>query len=268
MPSRDEPRATPGFVLVPELGPSGDRLALDDAESRYVARVCRARLGELVALTDGRGARAVARVRALRPRVEVEIERCERSTPIRTAVLLCGPPEGSRADWLVEKIAELGIGAFHPVDCARGRWEAGAARIERWRKLVGAALRQSRGCWRMAIEPVRSLAEALEAAGPGSRLWIADMDGTPAGRVPPAPEGPTLGLVGPAAGFDSEERIRLAARGAEAIRLAGKRLRTETAAVAWAAWWAGGEAADGETGEDGQERAGGLDDYKGHAIDC
>lgn len=248
MPSRDEPPATPGLVLVPELACSGDRLALDDGESRYVARVCRARVGELIALTDGSGGRALARVRSLRPRVEVEIERCERSTAIRTARLLCGPPEGARADWLVEKIAELGIGAFHPVDCERGRWERGAARIDRWRKLAGAALRQSRGCWRMAIEPVCSLPEAIEAAGAEAQLWVADVEGSPAGGLPSAQDGAAVGLVGPASGFDPAEKGWLLERGAKVIRLAGRRLRTETAAVAWAAWWAGGDPGGREGG--------------------
>jgi 16S rRNA U1498 N3-methylase RsmE len=46
--------------------------------------------------------------------------------------------------------------------------------------------------------------------------------------------------VGPAAGFEDEEWALLKVSGFEPIGLSWNRLRTETAALAWASWWASG----------------------------
>jgi len=50
-------------------------------------------------------------------------------------------------------------------------------------------------------------------------------------------------MIGPAEGVDDRERGLLEARGFKPISLGESRLRSETAAMAWAAWWASG--ADG-----------------------
>ena len=49
-----------------------------------------------------------------------------------------------------------------------------------------------------------------------------------------------MGAIGPAGGFTAGELERLRSVGFEPIRLSDGRLRTETAALAWAARWCGG----------------------------
>jgi hypothetical protein len=53
--------------------------------------------------------------------------------------------------------------------------------------------------------------------------------------------------IGPASGFDPSEREALRNAGFTPICLASARLRTETAAVAWASLWAAGEASAGRS---------------------
>jgi len=48
------------------------------------------------------------------------------------AIVACGAPEKDRADWLVEKLAELGVSELQPLECARGGWERFAARRDRF----------------------------------------------------------------------------------------------------------------------------------------
>src|SRR5262249_52022667 len=48
-------RATPAFVYVPDLAAVDAELELSAAESHYVARVCRARVGDALDASDGRG---------------------------------------------------------------------------------------------------------------------------------------------------------------------------------------------------------------------
>ena len=47
-------------------------------------------------------------------------------------------------------------------------------------------------------------------------------------------------LVGPAGGLSEREKAAAATYGLAPIALSGNRLRTETAAMAWSAWWAAG----------------------------
>ncbi|HTM58665.1 MAG TPA: RsmE family RNA methyltransferase [Candidatus Udaeobacter sp.] len=233
--------ATPSLVLLAELGMPGQRIELDHDPAHYVVHVCRARPGDTFWATDGAGHLAHLRLVTVAPSVTAEVESRVRQPRKRECVVWCGAPEGTRADWLVEKLAELGVGTMQPVDCARSKWEARPSRMARWSRLAGSALRQSRSVYLMRIEPPRRLTELLESIPPGASLWFADPDGLK--RVSPPEETMSIGMIGPAEGVDDRERGLLEARGFKPISLGESRLRSETAAMAWAAWWASG--ADG-----------------------
>jgi len=225
--------ALPSWVWVPELATPDARIVLDADAAHHVQRVCRARPGDGLTLTDGRGGVAHARLEDVRP-AAVRIERFERLPAPPATVLWCGAPEGDRADWLIEKLAELGLAAFQPIDTARASWETAARRAERWSRLVRAALQQSCGAWLLDVRAPLSLAAALAKHAEAMPAWLAD----PAGERPrtPASGGDWLGMVGPAGGLTAAERDSLVARGFTLISLGERRLRTETAALALAAW--------------------------------
>lgn len=212
-------------------------MVLADDESRYVSRVCRVRPGERVSATDGRGGLAVLRVLDRGPRTSVEVESCDRTTAARAAWILAGAPEGERGDWLVEKLAELGVTVFQPVDCERGAWEGTGRRLERWRRLAVAALRQSRRRFLLDIRSPLPLSEATDRLPGDGAAWLADAEGEPAAAYPPPAMGSAFGLVGPAGGLSADERERVTARGFRPIALSDGRLRSETATLAWACWW-------------------------------
>ena len=229
--------ATPSLLYAPDLGASGSVFQLSREEAHYVARVCRARAGDLADATDGRGAVARLRLVSVGADVRAEVVSIERPERKRGTRLWCGAPERGRADWLVEKLAELGVASFQPLECEGAPWPAGAARMERWRRLAIAALRQSRRAFLMEIRPPVSVGEAIQTMEHPAGCWVGDRDGRPAGAaVRPAPF--EIGAIGPSGGFRGRERERLDAAGFVPIRLADGRLRTETAAVTLAAWWA------------------------------
>ena len=89
----------------------------------------------------------------------------------------------------------------------------------------------------MRIAPVVSLADAVAALEPGER-WLAEPSGERVDGVGLAAGTAVTGAVGPSSGFSDDERKLLSERGFRAIRLAGSRLRTETAALALASHWA------------------------------
>jgi 16S rRNA (uracil1498-N3)-methyltransferase len=229
--------AAPSFVWAESIPDAGSRITLEQDESRYLTKVCRARAGESVTLTDGRGVRARATLVEAAQAVIVEIAEREQIALQRTATMLIGPPERGRADWLVEKLAELGVAVFQPIDSERAHWMGAEVRLERWRRLARAALRQSLRCHELEVREPVALAAALALTPGTTARYLADPDGTTARDVNPGRQGHTVGLVGPAAGFSTGERESMTSAGYVPISLSDGRLRTETAALALASWW-------------------------------
>ena len=236
-PARARPAANPSLLHVPDLGASGATLKLPREEAHYVARVCRARAGEIVEATDGRGALARLRLTSVGATVSAEVVSLECSERGCRAVLWCGAPERGRADWLVEKLAELGVARFQPLECEGEPWSEGRARTERWRRLAVAGMRQSRRVFLMEIGSPVSVGDAIEGLERPARRWVGDREGhRPGLDLPPAAL--EIGAIGPPSGFGARDRERLEAAGFVPIRLSDGRLRTETAAIGLAAWWA------------------------------
>lgn len=249
------PEAAPSLLLVEDLPGVGRRATLTEHESHYLTRVCRARIGDRASATDGRGALATVRLVSGGRSAVVEVERLERAEPARQAWVLAGPPEGERGDWMVEKLAELGVVAFQPLDCERGTWGRLAGRTERWRRVAIAALRQSRRRFLLEVRPPLALGEAVTSLPAGGERWLADPIGPAAGSLRGASQGLSVGLIGPSAGLSAAERERVIEAGFAPISLSDGRLRTETAAMAWACWWA----APITGGDEASREAGGLD---------
>ncbi|NOT34622.1 MAG: RsmE family RNA methyltransferase [Candidatus Eisenbacteria bacterium] len=232
---RSRADAPPAWLWVRALALRGESLALDAEASHHVARVWRAREEQALVLTDGLGGVAHAIVESLRPGVVVRVESVEQRAAPRPLVVWCGAPEGDRGDWLVEKLAELGVTRLIPIDTSRASWRAAPTRLARWERLTRAALEQSRGAFRLAVSAPCSLESALASLPEGAARWLADPEGRVAELGAGVPLAGVVVAVGPAPGFDSDERSSLLARGFMAMSLGRSRLRAETAAMVAAA---------------------------------
>jgi 16S rRNA (uracil1498-N3)-methyltransferase len=227
--------AAPSYVYAPDLGEAGSRIVLSESETHYLVHVCRARVGDRASATDGRGAVGSLRVTTLQPRVTAEVESVTRATPARRAWVWSGAPEGERADWLVEKLAELGVERWQPLQCERGSWRRGAARVDRWRRLSLAGMRQSRRGVLMEVREPVGLPGGLESVPAEAVRWLASPEGP--SRTPDPSPGLSVGAIGPAGGFTPAEERALLGSGFSPISLSRGRLRSETAALGWALWW-------------------------------
>lgn len=215
---------------LPERGPA----VLPAGESRHLATVLRAREGDAIAVSDGRGRLGTARVARIEHGVaHLEILAVARAAPrpagrgaVATAI-----PKGSRADWLIEKCVEAGVDAIFPVLTRRGVATAeGASRRERWGRLASEAAKQ---CGRAGLPEIlepRPLAEVLELTSSWPVRLVADPEGGPPGSVP---HGDAVVFVGPEGGFAPDELTAMAAF--PRLRLAPDILKVETAAVLAAA---------------------------------
>ena len=232
--------AAPAFVYVPELPVAGASGWIEGEERHHLVNVCRARPGERATATDGRGRRATIRLGEVGRRVAFEVESVERVGRGPLAAIACGAPEGARADWLIEKLAELGVGELHLIDTARARWRWTAARAARGERLAVAALKQSRRAHRLRIAAPAPLADWLAGLPRGGTRWLADVAG--AGVHEPPGDSAFLAAAGPAQGFTPEERAALVRAGFVPVRLAAGTLRAETAGLALGVLWAAGSA--------------------------
>lgn len=236
---RSRAEAAPSLLYLPELATLAAECALEGDEAHYLARVVRARAGEQVHATDGLGLRVTFEVIESRPTVRLRRLSQEQVPRTRSLVLGVGAPEGERADWLIEKLAELGASEFIPVECERADWKAW--RADRMERLATAGLRQSLGAHRLRLSEPVAFSDWLSGLSPELARFEAAPGGAAVAGVAAPATGACCVLVGPSSGFSPGERKALSDIGFRSIALAASRLRTETAAIAAAAWWASGD---------------------------
>ena len=219
-------------------GPAVDGVfRLDADEARHLVRVCRKGVGDAVELFDGRGFATLARVvEAGRDEVRLVAE----GGPLPDREAACrievgtAVPKGDRFDWLVEKAVEIGVARVVPLSTARSVVDPRGSKLERLRRAIVEASKQSGRSRLMELAPPEDLSTFLERAD-GVRL-VADPAGEPPHAWPTIAAGGTARLVvGPEGGLTEEESALAVARGWTPVRYAAAILRVETAVAAGAA---------------------------------
>jgi 16S rRNA (uracil1498-N3)-methyltransferase len=202
-------------------------------EARHLQRVLRLRSGDAISVFDGRGGEwSATLVECSTRRVAAEIGSPLPGNPEPPLALSLYPGrcETSRMEWLLQKGTELGVHAFHPCGWGGPPGALKPARLERWRRIVAEACKQSGRRWLPEVTPVTELPAAPAGGPPGLLL---DADGEPASTALAGPPPPAAMLaVGPADGWSEGEASRLAAGGWRRIALGPRTLRAETAALA------------------------------------
>ena len=215
---------------------------LPEAAAHYLLKVLRLQPGDSLELFDGAGQRATA---CLQPGAQLTVAAvshcCE---PTAALQVLVGLPEPERADWLVEKLTELGATTISFVHCERSQGKPVArlhtGRLQRWQRLAEAAARQS-GRYRIPeVQPLQPLRSCVEAVDGAAQRFVASATGTAGaftdaaatGGKQAAADAALAVLVGPPGGLTPDELQMVQQRGYTELWLSHFVLRTETAAVA------------------------------------
>jgi 16S rRNA (uracil1498-N3)-methyltransferase len=211
-------------------------VVLEGSEAHHLATVCRLRPGAAVCLFNGDGREYSARVVAVERR-RVDLEVTESTFPPRELpfqLILAAPlPRGDRAQMLVEKLTELGVARFIPLETTRSVVKPREAKLERLQRHVIEASKQCGRNVLMDIEPMAAWAELCRRpelptrrilAHPGGSAWTSCL-------TPPAD---VVLAVGPEGGFSDEEVSAAVAVGWRPVGLGPRILRVETAALALA----------------------------------
>jgi 16S rRNA (uracil1498-N3)-methyltransferase len=212
---------------------------LDGPEGRHAATVKRMRVGEVVQVTDGRGALAQAVVEST-GRDTVSLALTSRSTlapPAPRVLLAQALVKGDRSELAVEMATEAGVDGILPWRAARcvARWEDGPRgdkALARWRSTVREAAKQARRPWLPVVEePVTTAMLARRVADAAGALVLHEGATDRLAEVDLPTAGDLLLVVGPEGGVTDEEIAALTAAGGRSVRLGGEVLRASTAAA-------------------------------------
>ncbi len=210
--------------LPPDAG-AATRVALPEASRRHVLKALRLGDGDNVVAFDGSGRSAMGRLVRTGQHWQIELTEAPTSVSALPALTICcAVPKGQRADWLAEKLGELGVTRLVPLLTDRGVVEPGAGKIERWRRLAESAARQSRAPTVLDVAQPVKLATAIESEGQGVVLTTERPAARWAGEA-------TVLYVGPEGGWSPVELEAFDAAGSGFATLGSTVLRVETAAV-------------------------------------
>ena len=208
-------------------------VVLHGPEAHHLGAVCRARPGDEVCLFNGDGRQYPARVvEVTRRDVTLEVTGVEsppRELPF--ALHLAAPlPRGDRAQFLVEKLTELGATRLGLINTRRAVVQPREAKLDKLQRYVIEASKQCGRNVLMPINPPRDWAAFVADAGLPALRLLAHPGGAALSHVR-LPGVDVVAAVGPEGGFTDDEVERARAAGWTVVGLGPRVLRVETAAM-------------------------------------
>lgn len=216
---------------------SGQAIELDDDSGHYLRTVLRLKKGDSLIVFNGDGCEYVGVIDEVgRKSVRLSVShRHERNveSPLQVTLGL-GIARGDKMDWTVQKAVELGVARITPLltercvvqfkdDKKNQRWL-------HWQKIIQHAAEQCGRTIVPRLHDIEALADWL-ALPQGLKLFLDPYAQTSLADLSPNGGGVTL-LTGPEGGFADHEREQAKAAGFIPVRMGGRILRTETAAIA------------------------------------
>jgi 16S rRNA (uracil1498-N3)-methyltransferase len=216
---------------------------LPESEAHHLATVMRLKPGDTVAVFDGRGHEATARVQAIAGRrvtVAAAEARAPAPEPSIAITLAQALLKGDKMDHVIRDAVMLGVAAIQPFTSARTDGPPAArsgGRQERWERTVISSVKQ---CGRAVVPPVaptRELSDVLKAPRDQLCLMFVEPAGERGVRCAPlqsletrVPAKATI-LIGPEGGWDPREITSAADMGVLPVTLGPRVLRADAAAA-------------------------------------
>jgi 16S rRNA (uracil1498-N3)-methyltransferase len=213
---------------------------LTGPEAHHLIAVRRFAAGDRVTLFNGNGREYIAEVAAAGKRSVVlnilqEVE-ADRELGFEL-VIASALPKGDRADFLIEKLTELGVTRFVPLVTARS--VVVPKGVEKYRRAVVEASKQCGRNVLMAVDSPSSWTEFVQSRSlPEVKLLPHTKGGSPPIVAGGDQRSGVTVAIGPEGGLTAEEVAHAVAEGWQPVSLGPRVLRVETAALAVAALFA------------------------------
>ena len=229
---------TTTFYVPPEYR-TGNTIILPDDEARHAVQVLRHQVGDEIFVVDGVGGLHRVEIREVtRKTVSGEIleSTINQNEPEFNLIIGLGILKNpARFETFVEKAVELGVSGIIPLQTERT--QKNSLKIERIRKILVAAMKQSGRTKLPELYPISSLGEVLTESD--YRIRIVCHEGSTADRtladIIRDDSSEITILVGPEGGFSDAEIETAKENGWQIASLGSRRLRAETAAISVAA---------------------------------
>ncbi len=230
--------------FVPPSQVEETEIVIRGSDVNHMKNVLRMKPGEEVSVSDGNNCRYLCRITEYMETGEAiltVIQREENDTELPSKIYLFqGLPKQEKMEFIVQKAVELGVYQIIPVALKRCvvKLDEKKARkkVSRWQEISKSAAKQSGRGIVPEVKNVLSWKEALELA---ARLDVRlipyelaeGMDKTKKLLAAIQP-GQSIGIfIGPEGGFEKAEVSEALEKGAEAVTLGRRILRTETAGI-------------------------------------
>ena len=216
------------------------KIALGLDETRHLRDVLRLREGEEIRVFDGEGKEFLCEI--------LKIEKKETFLEIIKEVLPTAPEsdldltlavallKGEKFDLVVQKAVELGVTKFFPLQTKRVdvKPKDNEKKIERWRKIIVDATKQSGRAKLMRIEPPVDFAEfiknsAFRREDSENLILFAEKNGGSFSEIKAAPK--IIAVVGSEGGWEDAEIEAARENNFQIVTFKGRILRAETAAI-------------------------------------
>jgi 16S rRNA (uracil1498-N3)-methyltransferase len=215
------------------------RIPLDPVQTRHAREVLRLPDGATVELFDDQGASATGKLVFIDDHATaVDISEIAEQKPASgpQVIVASAVPKGERADWMVEKLSELGVAAIIPLSADRSVvLPKGAGKLDRWTRIATESAKQSRRTGVMRIEPLTPLKELVSRKPNGLLLSTDPAAKSILDACDARFSGELVLFIGPEGGWTDLEIQGFSAAGIQPVRLMNTILRVETAAIAAAA---------------------------------
>ena len=211
---------------------SAGQVVIDGPEAHHLGTVCRVRPGDTVVLFNGDGHEYPATVAEVGKRA-VMVVVADRRSPVRESAtrlhIAAALPKGDRAQFLVEKLTELGVASLTPLLTERTVVQPREGKMDKLERYVIEASKQCGRNVLMRIEPPRKWGEMLGDSALPRLRYIAHPEGE--GECGDD-AGDRIVAIGPEGGWTDAEVASALEAGWRRLSLGPRILRIETAAMA------------------------------------
>jgi len=223
----------------------GNKVYIDDEQTRHIEKVLRLRTGDFVKAFDGTGREYTLRLTERKKgRLTAQIESflIKENEPLLKLSLAQGIAKGDKMDTIIQKAVELGVSVIYPFTSERTvvhlKAEKAAKKQERWQKIAREACKQCERNIIPEVKPVIEFNRLLDEIGNRPAIMLYEKEEKMSLKTLLRKKKDDFGkeqlflLVGPEGGFAPWEVEAARRANIFTVKFGPRVLRTETAGIA------------------------------------